>query len=427
MTEPDPMGAFGQGYSPHAGDVERRADEPVIDVDAAPDPDDVWTIEMRNLLVGLANAVVLDFVQYVRDVDDEAIRIVCNHLVNDVHAAIDEALNLDGRGAARSARAVFEDCVLVAQIHADPHASARYLAHGAFDTLRLGENGLGIDRLSGKTRDKARNRLEKILRTAKRKARRARQQHPGVDKGWYAGSLRDLAVKFGWDQRYDKGYRVLSSVNHGSGAGVLGTRKGEGTDAVFRWGGASLEWVPVALLETFENIQLVVNEGQANWSGFEGANTQHALAHCFAKWPEMRSAVYKADRDFWPEEPTLGLMAIVGVYPKGDRWYMYDPLFDRIRVAEPPAHPDLAQKTWDNIDRIARDARARHGSGSNGRPVTIAVPGLKLVQRDDAPWMSSASILEPRDNPRRGRVAEKTISDPDGIEYEPSPPSGGRN
>ena len=156
-----------QGLRPgrdRRGASSRRADEPTITSDEAPRPADVIGDEVRTTLIGVANAVTVEFTMLSRDSSVDAVRMVCNHLVNDVWCLVDEALRLNGRSAARSARAVFEHAVTLATVADDAPRAQRYEMHEAIGVLQAVDNGLGENLLERKERDKERRRLARLKR-----------------------------------------------------------------------------------------------------------------------------------------------------------------------------------------------------------------------------------------------------------------------
>lgn len=404
--------AFGSSPTPYDRGGEFRFDELGVKSDSVPDATHVWTDDMKMPLVQLSNAVILELLDYLRGRDDDALRVAANHFASDIRAVVDESMALDGRGAARSARAVFEDAVVLATLHREPDASERFLAHGAFDTLRLGDNGMGLELLDRKERKRAEAKLDRSQRLARREARRASRKFSKIDKGWMQGTLYDKCKSLGWEDRYNNGYRVLSSTIHGSVAGILGNRRGSGTDAVYRWGGPALEWVPLALLEMFRAIELLVAEADANWPDFDTSSTRHWLVECFESWPEMRRTVLDADRKFWPANPTPGNRSFLAVYPNGDRWFIEDALRSAVCVAEPPSQQDFPDEQWMQIHKFVSEIRRREASGSNGRPVTLVVEGLTLSPKDGAIWASTSAVLEPLDRPDGPKLIRRKMSNP---------------
>src|SRR5699024_7132495 len=156
-------------------------------------------------------------------------------------------------------------------------------------------NGLGLELLGRKERKAEQSRTDKVLRRVRRDARKAKRTHAHIEKGWLQGSLYDKAVLLGWTDRYDHGYRVLSSALHGSMAGILGNRRGVGEEAVYRWGGPALEWVPLALIELLRTLELLVDEADSRWPDFDSEFTRYWLGECKTSWPAVRAAVMEAD------------------------------------------------------------------------------------------------------------------------------------
>jgi hypothetical protein len=371
--------------------VERRADEPTITSDEAPRPADVIGDEVRTTLIGVANAVTVEFTMLSRDSSVDAVRMVCNHLVNDVWCLVDEALRLNGRSAARSARVVFEHAVTLATVADDAPRAQRYEMHEAIGVLQAVDNGLGENLLERKERDKERRRLARLKRKSAPIATAGTANFgPKFARQWSDLSVYDMADALGWADRYENGYRLLSSVTHGAAAGVLGTKKGTGVNAIYRQGGPSLEWVPLAVLEMLRTLQLLVAHGRQHWTGADWAAIDAALDEAFTEWPRLRAEVHEADRKFWPPVPVPGRIAVLGLFPVGDRWYLYEPMLNVIAVAEPPTSLTPQQVKAIGSFRDTNGGR----TASSGRPITMTCEGVTVVKRIGARWVPASSVFE---------------------------------
>lgn len=405
--EQESTSPFGVGHSPYEGSVEKRAAAIALPTDEAPRPEEVLSPEVMATLTDLRNNVVVTCVEYVRLVSDDAIRITFNHFVNDVHALVEEIAILDGRGAARTARAIFEDAVAVARLHQDRTLSSKYLEHGAFDTLHLQRNGLGIGRLEKPDRSTAQRRLARMVKGASKVA--GASTTPQVAKKWDLSKY-EQAKLLGWADRYEDGYRLLSSVAHGSGAGVLGSRKGNGANATFRWGGPSLEWLPVALLESLTNIELLLDYLDANVKDFDAQELQTNLDACFDAWPEFRAAVHDADKRFWPHDPVQPDTCGALIFPGAIRWIVVDGLYGVVSLADEPSPDQVTQALRDFLDEKQRKLRKAGVPSTEQRGVSVMIEGLKLRPKAGAKWHPSESVLIPPDHPGYPRFENPEVT-----------------
>lgn len=325
--------------------------------------------------------------------DDGAQMMVINHATNDVLTLLAEVVHMDGRPAARTARALFEHLVNYVDLQNSHELRERYIQHRLVTEDLIGQRQLyyrvqGRRRIPGPT-----TAQKKLLRKSHEPLRRALARFgTAFRRGFTSQSLRSRAQAHGLDEGYD-GYRILSGVMHGSSGGLLGTRKTIKGSAVHRTG-PDLELATIAYIEGLtwwtELLRRTTSESGSTSRIDLLIEASEAL---IGAWPEVSDAIAEVDRRLWPSSPPIQVMAILAMFPRGERWYLYRPHEATVTPAEPIEGQDVREV----VDRARELYRGYVPASFGGRPMTVAVTHIRVKELEGARSANASSILVPED------------------------------
>lgn len=382
-------------FAPAAVATDRRADE----WHERTQPDfDVWERSgadfhsAYNDFIAAAHPFVRDF--HTINVG-AAEHLVLNHAINDVLDLLHDCISCHGRDAARAARALFEHAVNFADVTTSPSQAKRYLDHEAVTAELLGLRQPGLERLSGRARQREAKRYARMAKSATpRVAAAIKKYRSSFRRAWSASSLYDRAVKAGMASDYDA-YRILSGVLHGNSGGLLGTRRLVGGRAVHRAGPdmklASLAWLEgLTFFHAFLGHVLKTREQNLSAQRLQAATTL-----LLDQWPTLHETLRTMDDELWPKEPIPAPMAVLGFFPSGVRWYYHDLELGAITVADPPA--DAAEQETKARELMAGQLESYRPDAFGGRPMTVAMLGVSVQPKPGAPWVPAKQILVPTD------------------------------
>lgn len=392
---------YGTDHSVYVDGAARRADEEPDHYLQFPPFAELVGKEETSLLEAYPSFVAQVLVQYVRQVGaSRSARIAIHHLANDLLSLFNEVMDYDGRAAARTARAIFESAVNVAEVVASPELGRRYLSHESVVMVQIAEHRLGLALLEDTEAGQEEGRLEAILQEHSPRRQAAVDEFgPRFEKEWHPTNLRERCRFLGWEERY-RGYQILSAIMHGSAGGLLGNRRVTEHDTILRLG-RSLEVIPVALLESLQSVDALFRHIRRTWPDFDSATADavlEATSDLVNIWPTLRLALLDLDDSLWPEVGPSDPVAVLGLFPGGkQRWYWHDPMHEVIAVAEPPSDEQLAEHR-ELIDKLLAQIPADVG-GYNQRPLTVALLGLRIAPKAGAVFAPAGSILSPRGAP----------------------------
>lgn len=387
---------FGRPLQVYRNGREHRADEvPSFEFDLPPFRE-VTGEESFRAVQSFPLRVHAEYSYYLRGQEQLATRTAFNHLANDLMCLGSEVTEYAGRSAARTSRAVLEHCVNMADTFGNPDVGERYLTHESIVAQLIAQHGAGMELLPRRERQKEERRLQQLRKGHEQKAAEGKAAYgSGFSRQWSRVSLFDRCKALGWEDRYD-GYRILSSVIHGSAGGLLGTKRQTTSGTIHRLG-PSIELIPLALLEAVRSVQALASHAEDHWPGFDSSETKAACNDVIRSWAEMRHRLFKLDSGIWPEMAAPDPIAILGLYQSGERWYWYDPLAQMMAVADEPDEAEVGEQVRARIEQIR--AEIPRDPSFNGRPITVALPTVRVRPKKGAPFIHSQSILVPKDFP----------------------------
>jgi hypothetical protein len=334
----------------------------------------------------------------------EAERAILTVVVNDSVALIRHVDGLDGRSAAHCARALFEHLVNAMDVDASSTNTAqRYEEHRYVTESQVARRRWYLPLLDKQARAKETARLDRLARRVARPLSRAVIAYgASFRRSWAAGSLFDRASAHGLAADYD-GYRILSSVIHGSSGALTGIVRRVKNDPVHRTG-PDLDLAATAygegLKSTIAYFELLERKTQRP----EPRRIRQLTEGLLSQTQEVRRVLSRLDRQLWPTVPVPPPIAILAIFGGGrERWYLYYPQEEKLTPALPPTStPDLGE--------LRRRAAAAGYVGVGGRPLTASVEGVRLVPTPGARSVPAASIMNPTDHPDVARARRDTVN-----------------
>lgn len=157
------------------------------------------------------------------ELENKAQKYILTAAANDVTGLVRQVDRFEGRAAAFTARALFEHLVNFRDVtESATNTSKRYMDHRHVAADQLGRRRWFLPALDRREQKKEHNRLDGIAARAQRPLRKSLTDYgPAFKNGWAKGTLRDRAGNYDLDEQYE-GYRLLSSVIHGSSGGLGG-------------------------------------------------------------------------------------------------------------------------------------------------------------------------------------------------------------
>ena len=303
--------------------------------------------------------------------------MIVNNAANDLLLLIGQVQSGDGRSAARSARAMFEHLVNLCEVAGNPVKGDRFEAHRHVTAVRIAERGVGVDRLSGGQRRRARSRMDRLRRSHTGPLAAALTKYGKSFKNqWGAQSLFESARAAGLDGAYES-YRILSAVTHGSSGGLMGVRRETSAGVCHRLG-------PDLLLTPF-----AFHEGLTWWRELAvrlprvcdetgsplplARNIEQALSW----YPTLHAACEHLDNQMWPVQPAANMaIAVLAVYPNGRHaWLELDNRDALVRRA------DLVSLNAAGVAEIQEGRGRSETPSSVSRPWVFPVPSAKVQPR----------------------------------------------
>ncbi|RXR25747.1 hypothetical protein EQW78_17440 [Oerskovia turbata] len=332
-----------------------------------------------------------------------AIKMVLTAATNDVLALLRHVNHLDGRSAAHSARTLFEHAVTIYDLYepGGPNPPERYEAHQHVTRQFVAQRRWWLTLLSAKQRRREEARLDRMQREADGALTGTQYAAGTFRRQWHEGNLYDRAAGHGLTPGYD-GYRILSSVVHGSAGGLSGVvKKIDGTD-VHRVG-MDLDLAAIAFAEGLWSWREFARKLQKETARDEAANMVRVADELLGCLPRVRATLVDIDKRLWPKDAPARPIAMLAIYGQGRklRWFLADHRTgSAIRTAAPEA--DVPQ-----LEFLLRQARDFDHDAFGGRPMTAVFPGLTVVPKPDAKPVPLTQIAAPAGHPgilRRPRV-----------------------
>ena len=351
----------------------------------------------EDLYVAIGDAVAAAAYAHASWIGDRhgAEACIASYACNDLRTLLDQVVEGDGRAAARSARALFEHVVNFKYVADSKHPSRveRYIKHSAVHAQQLA----GVDLTSELSREDARSVRAQQGRLAgsSRKDFDSALAKWGSDykRQWSDRNLFEVAKEVGLDNDYDA-YRVLSGVTHGSVGGLRGAMRTVKEMTIHRFG-PDLELSTMAFLL---GVRWWREFARATSDSHTRTEVDKTATSLLSFYPVLLQKTRRLDREWWPKEPLLRDVPVLAIYPSGGRrWFIHDQVAEVLQLATPP--DEVPQYLEDFIAEQMPALQARAYVGANtGRPMTVAVAGIKLRAKPDATQVvSAASLLIPRE------------------------------
>lgn len=337
------------------------------------------------------------------ELKNEAQKLILTAAINDVVTLVTRAYDLDGRSAAYSARALFEHLINFHDVCTSAvNTPDRYTDHKYITQKRVAEHRDALELLSASEQKRERKRLDKLAEATRYRAGVALSTYGTTfSRQWAQGSLFDRARQHDLEDGYE-GYRILSSVIHGSSGAMSGVTRLIDGRQVHRTGPdlelASLAWIEG--LTAFYRIAEVLADHTGAW---EAEEIHERSGRLVLFWPEVRAELRLIDERLWPKKAPLEPVAVVAFYPRDRRkWYLYNPGDETLTLADTPdIEPDLTG--------LAQAASTYSPEEFNGRPLTAVYAGVKVKPRRGHSPFSASSIMVPEGHPSRRAGGPKRL------------------
>lgn len=360
-------------------------------------PPSLWEMVGDDLLAEVnawCNAMRMRGGTLLQAMSTQAERKILVSALNDGLALIDHVDRQDGRSAAHTARALFEDLVNMRDVQTSTvNTPERYEDQKHVLADNVSKRRWHLPLLDGPSRKREEKRLERMGRGAAGPLAAALGKYKGFHLGWAEGSLRTRAEGLGLASAYE-GYRILSRVVHGSSGALAGVTRQVGGATDFRIG-MDLDLAATAYAEGLSSLASLFEGLAADLDG--DAEDLHARTVGLLRGlPRVRDALAKVDAELWPVAPPPSRrITLLALYKSGQhRWYVYDPRDETVVVADPPAEePDLSSF----LALLETDDPSSRG----GRPLTMMFEDVKVLPRAGAVAAPSAAILVPAGHPAR--------------------------
>jgi hypothetical protein len=329
---------------------------------------------------------------------------VANQAFNDFADLCYDLLACRGRPALRAARALFEHLVNYRDVSSSREAQQRYEAHHLVAAQVESDAAVGLNRLSGDEARAARHALQKLARDSKQEYDEAVARYGNTFKArWAKDNLRDRASRYNLEDEYNF-YRLASMVLHGSAGGARGTLSAAYFAPVHRTGPA-LQLCPPAYLKGLSYFRMFVEHAGTILPSGISDRVIAALTEASMLWPEYRRTLARLDDRLWPKEAPVGPMAILAISRHNRRrWYYWDPDFDLVVRADPPAPGALTSEQEDQLELLITRLPPREERADDW--YTINLSGIRVSPKANARWMPADLILVPRDS---GRILKEPI------------------
>lgn len=337
------------------------------------------------------------------ELENHAQKLILTAAVNDVVSLVTRAYALDGRSAAYSARALFEHLINFRDVCASTvNTPDRYTDHKYITQKRVAEHRGALELLPASEQKRERKRLDKLAEATRYRAGVALGKYGTTfSRQWAQGSLFDRAKQYDVEDGYE-GYRILSSVIHGSSGAMSGVTRIIDGRHVHRTG-PDLELASMAWLEGLSAFYRITEMLADRTGAWEAEELRDRTENLVFFWPEVRAELRRVDERLWPKSAPLGSVAVVAFYPGGRRkWYLYSPAEETLTLADPPdVEPDLT-----GLDEAVSTYSPEE---FNGRPLTAVHVGVKVRPRRGQHPFPASSIMVPEGHPSQNAGRMKRL------------------
>lgn len=312
-----------------------------------------WYGENVDLALYVSSLCLREFMSSSWDYPASA--IVFNQAFNDWLTLTSELAEGSGRSATRTARALVEHAINMADVAASSDMSERYMAHLSLIAEYQHDAQIGLSRLPARVRRSLIHRLKKAAKSEEQAiaasvARYGRQWR----LKWSGDNLANRAARHGMNDLY-KYYRIASLVMHGAAGGSLGSvRTVSGLD-VHRTGPA-LHLCPMAFHEGHRAFLSVLSSAETVRPDMDFSGTKAVVVEFLDHFAEYRDLIVRLDEDVWPTSPPGEPRSVIAIARNGrTKWFWYDPQIGLLFEAEPPSLPDATNTALnDKVSDIIR-------------------------------------------------------------------------
>lgn len=322
-----------------------------------------------------------------------ASKYILTGAINDAVALVLHVDRLDGRSAAHAARALFEHLVNFYDVlDGIEEASDRYLDHRHITADRVAHHRWYLAELDKKSAKREQNRLDGLAnRTRKPLAEAVAKYGKAFQRSWAAGTLRDRADAHGLSEGYE-GYRILSSVIHGSSGAMAGIVKSIDGQPVHRIG-PDIDLAATAFAEGLVSFYRIADRLRVVAPVTEAEEVLGRTGNLINNLQQIRETLRRLDKQTWPRHASPATVTVAGIWPNGKvRWYLHDLREESMVLADLlDPEPDLTE--------LIKKAAAYDADAFGGRPMSVACSAVRATARQDAPWVPAASILIPPGHP----------------------------
>lgn len=314
---------------------------------------------------------------------NSAQRYILTVAANDSLSLINHVDHLDGRSAATSARMLLEHLVNFHDVTSSQDNTAeRFLGHRHVAGEQLSRRRWHIDHLGKKAAKKESNRLDGLGNRSRRALKTLHKTYGGRFKfQWATGNLETRSTRYGLTQEYE-GYRILSSIIHGSSGGMKGLVKELQQGQIHRIG-KDVQLVPFAFEEGLRNFVQLCRVLQDVTNSVEADELeQQSYWVVTQRLQEVREVASKWDRKMWPKNsPLPPYIPSVVIWQSGKhKWAVHDVRTEMMIWAEPLGEPpDLTA--------------AKQQVKAEGIPSRIyQLPGTRLQPARGAQWAPAEAV-----------------------------------
>lgn len=322
-----------------------------------------------------------------------ATQYILTGAINDAVALVTHVDRFDGRSAAHAARVLFEHLVNLCDVLTGPqNISDRYLDHRHVTAERVSRHRWYLKFLDRRSAKKEGNRLDGLAnRTRKPLAEATAKYGSGFRRSWAVGTLKDRADSHGLSDGYE-GYRILSSVIHGSSGAMAGIVKPIGGRPVHRIGN-DMDLAATAYAEGLRSFYEIAERLKGIAPTTEAAEILGRTGNLLNCLQDVRETLSLIDRRTWPTNVLPATMAVAAVWPSGKiRWYLHD-LRDNSMVLADLIDPEP------DLTELKAETMNYDPDAFGGRPLSAAHFGLRATPRLGSPRVPAASILIPPEHP----------------------------
>lgn len=327
--------------------------------------------------------------------DNDAQKLIVTAATNDAVALVTRTYALDGRSAAYAARALFEHLVNFHDVYASStNTSERYTQHKYVTQKRIAEHRAYLELLSGPERQRAQKSLDQLAKTTEAPYEEAiRSYGNSFARQWAQGNLFERAKIYELEDGYE-GYRILSSVIHGSSGALSGVTRTINGQSVHR-AGPDLDLASLAWFEGLSAFYCLAKKIVDITGAWEAEEISDRTGNLLTFWPTVRAELKRLDNRMWPADAPHGPVAVAAFHPRGVRkWYYYSPSEETLILAGPPElEPDFSTMA----ELIAQYSPEEF----NGRPLTVICEGVRVMPLRGQKPFPAAAMMVPKGHPAR--------------------------